>query len=115
MAKGRKTGGRKPGSRNREVIVRETLKETLQRRDANLVDMVLDLLPHMEPKDAARILLELVPYEYAKVKEPTEPAPAPIQILAQVDRASLMQAAGGVFPSIPATLNDAKVEGDDVD
>lgn len=58
--------GRKKGVRNKSKIAR--VQDVLDENKLNPVQALLDLLPHLEPKDQARVWSDLLTYCEAKPK-----------------------------------------------
>lgn len=66
--KGRsKTGGKKKGQLSPKTLL---LQEMFERHTYNPVDSLLRLIPELEPRDAAKVHLELIQYLFPKIKEP---------------------------------------------
>jgi len=64
--------GRKKGSVNKKKLLR--VEEVLLAADLSPVDELIKLLPQLQPKDAARVLLELQSYVEPKPKAVELPA-----------------------------------------
>lgn len=66
--KGRaKTGGKVKGQLSPKTIL---LQEMFEHHRYNPVDSLLKLVPELEPRDAAKVHLELMQYIFPKMKEP---------------------------------------------
>lgn len=70
MAKGRKTGGRQKGTKNKRSLF--SVMETLIIAGSNPVQELLRLIPVLEEKEQAKVWLELLSYTQGKPKDPVE-------------------------------------------
>ena len=63
----KKTGGRVKGQISPKTIL---LQEIFEHNKYNPVESLLKLVPELDPRDAAKVHLELMQYIFPKVKEP---------------------------------------------
>lgn len=69
MAKGKKTGGRKKGSRNRSVSEVKDLVDAIFKK-VNPVEKAIKLLEFGSDKTQGTVLLRLLEYRYGKPEQP---------------------------------------------
>jgi hypothetical protein len=69
---GKKTGGRKPGSKNLATVLRTArvaeLEAALERNKLNLIDELRGLKKDLKPNEWAQVLCALLPFRYPKLK-----------------------------------------------
>lgn len=74
-----KTGGRKKGTPNKRSL---EIFDSLNKLGHNPIDELFSLIPQLQPKDQAQVLLGLLPYLYPKRRSVDltvqEPTPNPI-------------------------------------